>query len=68
MNECIKIIKNRYSLRNSPPYSANKCKTMKKKGMMENITYLNLIKMEFINGFLLLIKKHLKIKRQKKIY
>lgn len=32
MNECIKIIKNKYSLRNSPPYSANKCKTMKKKG------------------------------------
>jgi len=32
MNECVKLKTNKYSLRNSPPYSANKCKTMKKKG------------------------------------
>jgi hypothetical protein len=38
MNECKKIIPksysvgNKYALRNSPPYSANKCKTMKKRG------------------------------------
>jgi hypothetical protein len=32
MSECIKIKTNKYSFRNSPPYSANKCKSMKKKG------------------------------------
>lgn len=32
MNECIKLITNKYSFRNSPPYQANKCKSMKKKG------------------------------------
>lgn len=32
MNDCIKITTNKYSLRNSPPYPANKCRTMKKKG------------------------------------
>jgi hypothetical protein len=32
MNECIKLKTDKYSFRNSPPYPANKCKTMKKKG------------------------------------
>lgn len=32
MNECIKIKTYKYSFRNSPPYPANKCKSMKKKG------------------------------------
>jgi len=32
MNECIKIKTDKYSFRNSPPYPANKCKSMKKKG------------------------------------
>ena len=32
MNECIKITTNKYSFRNSPPYKANKCKSIKKKG------------------------------------
>ena len=32
MNECVKIKTDKYSLRNSPSYSANKCKCMKKKG------------------------------------
>lgn len=32
MSDCIKLSTNKYSLRNSPPYPANKCKTMKKKG------------------------------------
>jgi len=32
MSECIKMKSDKYSLRNSPPYPANKCKTMKKKG------------------------------------
>lgn len=32
MTECIKIKTDKYSFRNSPPYPANKCKTMKKKG------------------------------------
>ena len=32
MSECIKIKTDKYSFRNSPPYSANKCKSMKKKG------------------------------------
>jgi hypothetical protein len=32
MNECVKIKTDKYSLRNSPSYSANKCKFMKKKG------------------------------------
>jgi hypothetical protein len=32
MNDCIKITTNKYSLRNSPPYPANKCRSMKKKG------------------------------------
>jgi len=32
MNECIKLTTNKYSFRNSPSYSANKCKSMKKKG------------------------------------
>jgi hypothetical protein len=29
---CVKIGARKYSVRNSPPYSANKCKSMKKKG------------------------------------
>ncbi len=34
MNECIKLSNtiDKYAFRNSPPYSANKCKSMKKKG------------------------------------
>ena len=32
MNECIKNTNDKYAFRNSPPYSANKCKSMKKKG------------------------------------
>ena len=32
MSQCIKINTMKYSFRNSPPYSANKCKTMKKRG------------------------------------
>jgi len=32
MNECIKIKTDKYTFRNSPPYPANKCKSMKKKG------------------------------------
>lgn len=32
MPKCIKLKSNKYSLRNSPPYPANKCKSMKKKG------------------------------------
>ena len=34
MNECIKLSNTigKYAFRNSPPYSANKCKSMKKKG------------------------------------
>ena len=32
MNECIKLKTNKYSFRNSPPYPANKCKSIKKKG------------------------------------
>jgi hypothetical protein len=32
MNECIKITTAKYTFRNSPPYPANKCKSMKKKG------------------------------------
>ena len=34
MNECIKLSDtiDKYAFRNSPPYSANKCKSMKKKG------------------------------------
>jgi hypothetical protein len=32
MNECIKIKTNKYSFRNAPPYPANKCKSIKKKG------------------------------------
>jgi len=34
MNECIKLSNtiDKYAHRNSPPYSANKCKSMKKKG------------------------------------
>lgn len=32
MGECIKLDTSKYSFRNSPPYSANKCKSMKKKG------------------------------------
>jgi hypothetical protein len=32
MNECIKVQTDKYSFRNSPPYPANKCKSMKKKG------------------------------------
>ena len=29
---CVKIGARKYSVRNSPPYSANKCKSLKKKG------------------------------------
>jgi len=32
MNECKKIKTDKYSFRNSPPYPANKCKSMKKRG------------------------------------
>jgi len=32
MNECVKVQTDKYSFRNSPPYPANKCKSMKKKG------------------------------------
>jgi hypothetical protein len=36
MNDCKKLSNgdnlNKYAIRNSPPYSANKCKSMKKKG------------------------------------
>ena len=32
MNECVKIKTQKYSFRNSPPYPANKCKSMKKRG------------------------------------
>ena len=32
LNSCVKMTTNKYSLRNSPPYPANKCKTRKKKG------------------------------------
>ncbi len=32
MNECVKIKTNKYAFRNSPPYPANKCKSIKKKG------------------------------------
>ena len=32
MSECIKIETRKYSFRNSPPYSANKCKSIKKRG------------------------------------
>ena len=32
MDKCIKIKTNKYSFRNSPPYPANKCKTIKKRG------------------------------------
>ena len=32
MSQCIKINTMKYSFRNSPPYSANKCKTMKNRG------------------------------------
>lgn len=34
MSECVKLSKTigKYSYRNSPPFPANKCKTMKKKG------------------------------------
>ena len=32
MSECVKMVSNKYAHRNSPPYPANKCKTMKKKG------------------------------------
>ena len=32
MSECVKMNTDKYSFRNSPPYPANKCKTMKKKG------------------------------------
>ena len=32
MSGCIKLNKTKYVFRNSPPYSANKCKSKKKKG------------------------------------
>ncbi len=32
MSECIKVKTNKYSFRNAPPYPANKCKSIKKKG------------------------------------
>jgi hypothetical protein len=32
MSDCVKLKTDKYSFRNSPPYPANKCKTMKKKG------------------------------------
>ena len=32
MSECIKLKTDKYSFRSSPPYPANKCKSMKKRG------------------------------------
>jgi hypothetical protein len=32
MSECVKLKTDKYSFRNSPPYPANKCKSMKKRG------------------------------------
>lgn len=32
MSECLKLKTDKYSFRNSPPYPANKCKSMKKRG------------------------------------
>ena len=32
MSECKKMSTSKYAFRNSPPYPANKCKSMKKKG------------------------------------
>ena len=32
MSDCVKIETRKYSFRNSPPYSANKCKSIKKRG------------------------------------
>ncbi len=40
MSECIKINTDKYSFRNSPPYPANKCKSIKKRGNDGN-TYLS---------------------------
>jgi hypothetical protein len=37
MSECIKIETRKYSFRNSPPYSANKCKSIKKRGNDGNL-------------------------------
>jgi hypothetical protein len=37
MRECVKIETRKYSFRNSPPYSANKCKSIKKKGNDGNL-------------------------------
>lgn len=37
MSECVKIETHKYSFRNSPPYSANKCKSIKKKGNDGNL-------------------------------
>ena len=37
MSECVKIETRKYSFRNSPPYSANKCKSIKKKGNDGNL-------------------------------
>jgi hypothetical protein len=32
MSECLNLKTDKYSFRNSPPYPANKCKSMKKRG------------------------------------
>ena len=37
MSECVKIETRKYSFRNSPPYSANKCKSIKKRGNDGNL-------------------------------
>lgn len=37
MSDCVKIETRKYSFRNSPPYSANKCKSIKKLGNDGNL-------------------------------
>ena len=37
MSDCVKIETRKYSFRNSPPYSANKCKSIKKRGNDGNL-------------------------------
>lgn len=37
MSDCVKIETRKYSFRNSPPYSANKCKSTKKRGNDGNL-------------------------------
>lgn len=40
MSDCIKLKSDKYTLRNSPPYPANECKAMRKKGN-DGIFYLS---------------------------